>query len=306
MSILITGGAGNIGSSLANRLSKSGYQVLVIDNLSTGDIKKLNMKEGNIEFVKADVNDNNQLMPIMLSRKIDFVYHFAATVGVARTLDYPMLVFDDIDGIRNILNLSKNIGVKRFFFSSSSEVYGEPVSLPQFEDKTPLNSKLPYAIVKNLGESMIKSYSQEFDLDFTIYRFFNTYGPNQSTDFVVSKFIEKAMNNLDITIYGDGLQTRTFCYIDDNNEVLQNIQESGSFRNDIMNVGSDIEMTIVQLANEVIRITSSKSKVIHLPRLEEGDMTRRCPDTTKMKIVLDRDLVSLEEGIKKTIQLKNF
>jgi UDP-glucose 4-epimerase len=102
------------------------------------------------------------------------------------------------------------------FFSSSSEVYGEPVHLPQNEETTPLNSRLPYAIVKNVGESYFRSYFQEFGLKYTIFRFFNTYGPKQSPDFVMAKFIQAAQKNEDITLYGDGMQTRTFCYIDDN------------------------------------------------------------------------------------------
>lgn len=109
----------------------------------------------------------------------------------------------DLTGLKNVLGL-RIFGVKRVYFSSSSEVYGEPVEYPQNETTTPLNSRLPYAIVKNLGEAYLRAYKQEFDLDFTIFRFFNTYGPKQSTDFVMSKFIEAALVNKDITIYGDG------------------------------------------------------------------------------------------------------
>src|SRR5437588_12842334 len=122
------------------------------------------------------------------------------------------MVLDDIKGIQNVLHLAKNTGVKRVFFSSSSEVYGEPVEFPQNEFTTPLNSRLPYAVVKNVGEAFLRSYKQEFDLDYTIFRFFNTYGPKQSSDFVMTKFIKAALANDRITIYGDGSQTRTFCY----------------------------------------------------------------------------------------------
>ncbi|MFM7902004.1 MAG: NAD-dependent epimerase/dehydratase family protein, partial [Bacteroidota bacterium] len=148
--------------------------------------------------------------------RFEYVFHYAALVGVKRTLENPVMVLNDITGIKNVLNLSKNTGVKRVFFSSSSEVYGEPVEFPQNEHTTPLNSRLPYAIVKNVGEAYLRSFKQEYDLAFTIFRFFNTYGPQQSNDFVMSKFITAALSNTDITIYGDGSQTRTFCYIDDN------------------------------------------------------------------------------------------
>ena len=112
----------------------------------------------------------------MTSGGFDYVFHYAAVVGVHRTLQNPLAVLRDIDGIRNILELSKNTGVKRVFYSSSSEVYGEPVEIPQNESTTPLNSRLPYAIVKNLGEAYFKSYQQEFGLDYTIFRFFNKIG----------------------------------------------------------------------------------------------------------------------------------
>src|SRR6185436_190616 len=132
--------------------------------------------------------------------------------------------------------------VKRIYFSSSSEVYGEPVEIPQNEHTTPLNSKLPYAIVKNVAEAFIKSYNQEHGLNYTIFRFFNTYGPKQSTDFVLSKFIRAGLTNQDITIYGDGMQTRTFCYIDDNVDSTVNAFYKNKFVNDVVNIGSDNEI----------------------------------------------------------------
>src|SRR6185312_4294759 len=144
---------------------------------------------------------------VMLAYKFDYVFHYAAMVGVKRTLNNPMTVLQDIEGIKNILSLSKNTCVKRVFYSSSSEVYGEPVEFPQNENTTPLNSRLPYAIVKNVGEAFFRSYQREYGLDFTIFRFFNTYGSRQSQDFVVTKFIDEALGNQDITIYGDGNQS---------------------------------------------------------------------------------------------------
>ena len=216
------------------------------------------------------------------------------------------MVLDDIEGIKNVLDLSKNTGVKRVFFSSSSEVYGEPVEMPQNEDTTPLNSKLPYAIVKNLGEAFLKSYQKEFGLNYTIFRFFNTYGPNQSTDFVIAKFISLALENKDITIYGDGNQTRTFCYVDDNLEVTSLILNNGYFKNEVVNIGNDVEYSIRDLAELIISITKSDSRIVHLPPLQEGDMTRRKPDISKMKNILNRDLLSLDEGVKKVIDLSKW
>jgi UDP-glucose 4-epimerase len=185
-------------------------------------------------------------------------------------------------------------------------VYGEPVELPQHEETTPLNSRLPYAIVKNIGEAYLKSYKQEFGLDYTVFRFFNTYGPKQSKDFVISKFINRALKNENIEIFGEGKQTRTFCYVDDNVEATINSFNKNMFVNDVVNIGSDIEMTILELAKTIIRLTNSQSKIVHLPPLAEGDMTRRQPDATKMKQLLQRPFLPLEEGLKKILGNTNF
>jgi UDP-glucose 4-epimerase len=302
--ILITGGAGNVGSSLVKRLVTSGkYTITVVDDLSTGNIAKLSdLEKGQIEFIKADVNNFNDISPIMVSRAFDYVFHYAAVVGVKRTLEHPINVLKDIEGIKNILDLSKNTGVKRVFFSSSSEVYGEPVEFPQNEDTTPLNSRLPYAVVKNVGESFFRSYYHEFGLNYTIFRFFNTYGPNQSDDFVVPRFLELAHHNNPITIYGDGSQSRTFCYVDDNTEAIQNILQQEAFVNDTVNIGSDKEMSVLELAKKIISFTNSSSEIAYLPALPEGDMTRRKPDISKMKSILNRDLTSLETGLALTYE----
>ena len=195
-------------------------------------------------------------------------------------------------------------GVKRVFYSSSYEVYGEPVEFPQNEHTTPLNSRLPYAIVKNVGEAYLRSYKQEYDLDYTIFRFFNTYGPQQSRDFVMSKFISAALANTDITIYGDGSQTRTFCYIDDNIDACVATFYDNQMINDVVNIGTENEITILELAKQIISITGSSSKIVFLPALKEGDMTRRCPDNSKMKELLNRPLTPLEEGIRRLITLR--
>ena len=140
----------------------------------------------------------------------------------------------------------------------------------------------------------------------TIFRFFNTYGPNQSTDFVVSRFISLALKNQDITIYGDGSQTRTFTYVDDTVDTCVKIMQDNLLVNDVINIGSDKLMTIFDLAKLVIKITSSKSNIIHLPPLKEGDMTRRQPDNKKMKEIINRDLITIEDGIQRMISDKKY
>lgn len=305
--ILITGAAGHIGSALTSALcQKARYFVVAVDNLSTGSLSKLpNPRTNRYRFIKADVNDFREVSTIFLNNDFDYIFHFAAVVGVQRTLANPLLVLNDIEGFKNILSLSKNCGVQRVFFSSSSEVYGEPVSLPQNEETTPLNSRLPYAIVKNIGESYFKSYFTEHGLPYTIFRIFNTYGPNQSTDFVIPRFVESAIKNENITIYGDGLQSRTFCYIDDNVEAMIAIFEGDHFINDVVNIGSDIEISILDLAKLIIKLTGSSSSIVHLPALKEGDMPRRSPDITKMRSVLMREHITLEEGINLLLKHKS-
>lgn len=301
--ILVTGGAGFIASDLALKLaSDPANEVVVVDNLLTGEVAKLpTAGRTNLHFIKCDANRFEDISGVFYGYRFDHVFHYAAVVGVKRTTDNPVMVLRDIDGIRNILDLSKNTGVKRVLFSSSSEVYGEPVEIPQNERTTPLNSKLPYAIVKNIGEAFLRSYHREFGLEYTIFRFFNTYGPKQSRDFVVSKFLRAALANDDITLYGDGMQTRTFCYIDDNIDACLNAFHKGEVLNDVVNIGSDAEITIKALAELIIDITGSRSRIVHLPPLEEGDMTRRMPDITRMRDLLARPPLPLRTGLERVL-----
>lgn len=300
--ILITGGAGFIGSSLAVRLLENeAYSLVLVDNLLTGSMSKL-PRHPRCQFIRCDVNQYDEIAAVMSGFHFTYVFHYAAVVGVNRTLANPLLVMSDLDGIKNILRLSKSTGVQKIFFSSSSEVYGEPVEYPQHEETTPLNSRLPYAVVKNAGEAFLRSYYKEYGLPFTIFRFFNTYGPRQSTDFVISKFLKAAGSNDPITIYGNGSQSRTFCYIDDNTECVCRVLEMGSHNNEVLNIGSDQDCSVLELARLIIRITGSTSQIQFLPPLPEGDMTRRKPDISKMRAILGRELVSLESGLRRIIE----
>jgi UDP-glucose 4-epimerase len=299
--VLITGGAGFIPSCMAEKLlSLGGYELVLVDSMLTGRMENIPVHP-NCRFIKCDVNNHRDIAAVMTGYKFDYVFHYAAVVGVLRTLENPVMVLDDIQGIRNILELSKNTGVKRVFYSSSSEVYGEPVELPQHEYTTPLNSRLPYAVVKNIGESYCRSYHQEYGLDYTIFRFFNTYGPKQSPDFVMSKFLNAALRGDDITIYGDGSQSRTFCYIDDNIDACLTTFLDEAYKNEVYNVGNDHVITIKELAETIIELTGSDSRIVHLPALKEGDMTKRQPDIGRMKELLGRDLLSYKEGILRTL-----
>ncbi len=304
--ILITGGAGFVGSCMADKLAADPDNlVVIVDNLRTGNMEKC-PSGPNVRFIKCNVNNFKDISAVFYGHHFDFVFHYAALVGVKRTLANPVSVLEDIRGIENILSLSKNTGVQRVFFSSSSEVYGEPVEFPQNEKTTPLNSRLPYAVVKNVGESFLKSYQQEYGLDYTIFRFFNTYGPKQSRDFVVSRFINLALNNEPITVYGDGSQTRTFCFVDDNVDACFNAFDNNLFVNDVVNVGGNQEITILELAKTIIKATGSSSEIQHLPPLPEGDMTRRLPDVSKMDALLQRPRKPLAEGIETILKNTRF
>ena len=296
--ILITGGAGNVGSALANKLSENNDNfIVIVDNLSTGSLSKVPNKE-NVIFIKANTNIYNDIVPIFGRYNFGYVFHYAAVVGVKRTLESPMMVLEDIEGIKNILSLSKNAGVKRVFYSSSSEVYGEPFEIPQNEKTTPLNSRLPYAIVKNVGEAFFKSYYQEYGLEYTIFRFFNTYGPNQSDDFVVPRFIKAALKNEIIYLYGDGLQTRSFCYVDDQVEGIYRLLLSDYHLP--VNIGNPDEITIKDFADEIIKLTGTNQKVVYQD-LPMNDPLQRQPDTTKAREILGWEAkVSREEGMKIT------
>lgn len=299
--ILITGGAGFIGSYICELLIKKNYKVYVVDNLSTG--KKNNIpKSPLITFLKVDVNNYSLFYNKIKKIKIDYIFHFAACVGVKRTLENPLEVLQDIEGFKNVFQICKIKKVKRIFFSSSSEVYGEGKGLAQNEEITPLNSRLPYAVVKNIGESFCKTYKKEFNINFTIFRFFNTYGPKQSKDFVISKFIYNAKKNLNINIFGNGNQSRTFCYIVDTAEAIINCFEKNMFVNETVNIGNNNVTSITSLAKIIKKITKSKSKIVNIKPLKEGDMLKRKPDIKKMKKILKRDFTTLNSGITKILE----
>lgn len=295
MNILVTGGAGFIGSHLTHKLLDLGHSVTVFDSLETGSRSHLSDHK-NLTFFEGNVNDIAQLKPAF-AKHFDAVFHYAAVVGVARTLKNPLLVLADLKGIENILSLSAQTGVGRVFFSSSSEVYGEPVEYPQHEERTPLNARLPYAIVKSAGEAFMRSYLQEKGLSYTIFRFFNTYGIRQRPDFVVSKFMRQAIEGADITIYGDGEQKRSFCFIDDNIDATVACLTQNKYVNDTINIGNDHEVTMNELAHAIIAVTNSSSKIVHLPPLPEGDMRGRRPDITKMQTVMTKPLTPLIDGL---------
>ncbi len=303
--ILITGGAGFIGSSLAEALvaDQSNY-VVIVDNLLTGRREFLPSPElKNWQFELVDVNNYNSLAEVFAKYEPEYVFHFAAVVGVERTLNNPLLVLEDMEGTKNVVKLCVKHHVKKIFYASSSEVYGDPFEVPQKEDTTPINARLPYAAVKNISEVIIKTYGAEFGLPYTIFRFFNTYGPRQSDDFVISRFIRQALSGKPITVHSPGSQTRTFCYISDTIETILKIFYNNLMTNTIINIGNNEEITMIKLAETIRKITGSQSPITIVPPRKEGEILRRKPDITKMLSILRRPLVKLEDGIKNIVDL---
>lgn len=147
----------------------------------------------------------------------------------------------------------------------------------------------------------MRTFQREFGLPYTIFRFFNTYGPRQSEDFVLPRFVRAALAGIPLRVYGDGSQTRTFCYVDDTVETCVTAHAEKACENDVINIGSDAEISILDLAHAVIHVTDSRSPIEFLPPLAEGDMNRRCPDISKMRQLLKRPLLPLEEGIRKLV-----
>ena len=296
MNIIVTGCAGHIGSVLTKKLLEEGHQVFGVDNLSTGFASNL-IKSASFKFIQGDINGNVLRNELPRNLQYDAIYHFAACVGVQRTLLNPALVFEDLVGLKNVIDFVIMNGIKHVLFSSSSEVYGEPVALPLNERSTPLNVRLPYAAVKSMGELLITEYATLFDFRYTIFRFFNTYSEFQSNDFVVPIFIKKAILNEDLVIYGDGNQTRSFLNVEDNvNFCYQCLNDRRTF-NETINVGSEKEITIKDLAQTVIKTLNSKSNIVLVSPLERGDVTRRQPDNARFLELYGKELISLEDGI---------
>lgn len=296
--ILITGAAGNIGSAMSNYLlSKNRNYLLVgVDNFLTG--KKENLPTSDrFHFFKIDVNNYNSLKKLFNRYDFKYIFHYAACAGVERTIENPFLVFNDVDGINNIAKLSLNSKVKKIIFSSSSEVYGENAKTPFKESFTPINPRLPYATVKAYGESVFLALSHRYGINCNIFRFFNTYGPAQSADYVIKNFIIKAIRGEDLNIFGSGSQTRTFLYIQDNLDATYNAFLSSKFDNKPINIGSKKMYNIIELAKIIIKLCGSKSKIKILPKREIGDTLKRQPDDTIFKNLLGRNPLNLKSGI---------
>ncbi len=295
MKILLTGGAGFIGSHLADRLVYDGHHVTILDNLATGRKENLNhhLTNSQISFVEGSILD----LPLLdrLTRESEYVFHLAAAVGVFNIVNNPLdSLMTNIRGTENVLEAAHKYN-KPVFVTSSSEVYGKNVSdsLKESDDRilgAPVTLRWSYSEAKAIDESLAYAYWFEGQLETRIVRFFNTVGPRQlgAYGMVVPRFVQAALRNEPITIYGTGEQTRCFGHVLDAVEAVVKIAFSSKTIGKVINVGNDFEISINDLANKVILETNSKSKIIYIPYEEAygagfEDMERRVPNLELIK-----------------------
>lgn len=299
--ILVTGGAGFIGSHLCELLLKRGHEVLALDNLFTG--RKANItgyeSDQNFEFLRHDVTE-----PILL--EVEQVYHLACPASpIHYQYNAVKTIKTNVLGTIHMLGIAKRVKA-RLLLASTSEIYGDPLEHPQKEsywgNVNPIGPRSCYDEGKRVAETLCSSYKDQNRVDCTIVRIFNTYGPRMlfNDGRVVSNFIVQALTGKDITIYGKGTQTRSFCYVDDMVDGLVRSMEKESFFGPV-NLGNPNEMTIEELARKIIDLTGSKSKIIY-EALPQDDPNRRKPDISLAESELGwKPKVELEAGLKRTI-----
>ncbi len=299
---VVTGGAGFLGSYLCEKLLNEGIKVICVDNLLTGNIDNISHLAGNdnFSFVKHDVTNY-----IVLPGKINYILHFASPASPADYLQLPIQTLKVGSlGTHKALGLAKEKKA-RFLLASTSEVYGDPEVHPQKEDYwgsvNPIGPRGVYDEAKRFAEAITMAYHRYHDVDTRIVRIFNTFGPRMRANDgrAIPNFIMQALENKPITVYGDGTQTRSFCYISDQVEGIFKLLMSGETYP--VNIGNPEEIPLLEIANEIIELTASSSKFI-FEELPENDPKVRQPDITKARTILNwNPVVSRKDGLKKTI-----
>ena len=302
MKILLTGAAGFLGSHLSERLVLEGHHVIGLDDLSTGSLKNLEnlRKNSNFTFVEHDVRE-----PISL--EVDAILNFACPASPVHYQADPVRTIEtNFLGIINLLHLARNTGAK-ILQASTSEVYGDPTESPQKEtywgNVNPIGIRSCYDEGKRAAETLCFDYKRQYGVDTRVIRIFNTYGPNMAIGDgrVVSNFIVQALRGEDITIYGDGSQTRSFCYVTDLVDGIYRMLTHPEIQNSPINLGNPHEFSRLELAKIVIEQTNSKSKIVFLD-LPQDDPKQRKPDISLAKLVLNWEpSIELSAGVQKTI-----
>ena len=307
MHILVTGGAGFIGSHLCEKLLKRGNKVVCLDNLSTGSIANIAplLDNQNFKHYQCDVREKNNLLEIFKQEEVELIYHLAAVVGVKRTVENPKDVLEvNINGTVNVLEAALKSGCQKVANISSSEVYGNPVEVPENEN-SPKNVELPYAISKLVAEKYAQIYYEKYGLKTTSLRLFNVYGPRQEATpygFVVGIFIKRVLQDKPPIIYGDGFQTRDFTYIEDC--ILPTIVagESESANGEVFNIAAGKPVTILDLAELIIEMCGKNLNPVFEPE-REFEIRHRFADVSKMRTIIGyKPKFDLKEGLKFTIE----
>ncbi len=301
MRVLITGGAGFIGSHLCDRLLSEGYEVICIDNLITGEAENIaHIRDKQFSFIHYDVTNY-----MYVDGPVDYILHFASPASPIDYMRWPIQTLKVGSlGTHKALGLAKKKEAV-FLLASTSEVYGDPLEHPQKEDYwgnvNPIGPRGVYDEAKRFAEALTMAYHRYHKVDAKIVRIFNTYGERMRVEDgrAIPTFIAQALKGEDLTVFGDGSQTRSFCYISDMVEGIYRLMMSSE--NLPVNIGNPNEMTVLDMAKKIVELTGSKSKIIFKP-LPEDDPKVRQPDITKATTLLGWEpKVSLEEGLKNTI-----
>ena len=304
MNIVLTGGSGFIGSHLSKELLKNGEnKLIVIDNLLTGNLDNIQdlLDHENATFIQHDVQDH-----IEIDEKVDYVFHLASAASPVAYTENPVNTLKAGSlGTINTLGLARKHGAE-YFLASTSEVYGDPLITPQNEEYwgnvNPNGERSMYDEAKRFAEAATATYARSYDIKTKIIRIFNTYGPNMQLNDgrVVTNLIVQALNDEDLTIYGDGSQTRSFSYVSDTVAGILAMMESNHY--EVFNIGNPYEMTVKELAETILKLTNSKSEIIYKP-LPNDDPQQRRPDISKAKEKLNWEpKVGLETGLNTTIE----
>ena len=304
MNIVLTGGSGFIGSHLSKELLKNGEnKLIVVDNLLTGNLNNIQdlLDHENATFIQHDVQDH-----IEIREKVDYVFHLASAASPVAYTENPVNTLKAGSlGTINTLGLARKHSAE-YFLASTSEVYGDPLVTPQNEEYwgnvNPNGERSMYDEAKRFAEAATATYARSYDLKTKIIRIFNTYGPNMQLNDgrVVTNLIVQALNDEDLTIYGDGSQTRSFSYVSDTVAGIIAMMESNHY--EVFNIGNPYEMTVKELAETILKLTNSKSEIIYKP-LPNDDPQQRRPDISKAKEKLNWEpKVNLETGLNTTIE----